>query len=92
MNKKETIKMAAQYADISEKDIRKAVEAFLCTLSNALDFEEEVTIPDFGKFSVKECAPFKYRDPNTVEMKVYPARKRVKFKPYANITNYYMKF
>lgn len=92
MNKKETIKLAARYAGISVKDERKAVEAFLCAVSAILDYEEEVVIPDFGKFSVKEYKAFHYRNAVTGEMDTFPATKRVKFKPYSNFTNYYAKY
>lgn len=92
MNKKETIRLAACYAGKSVKDEQKAVEGFLCAISALLGNQEEVVIPDFGKFTVQKYAGSRYRHPKTGEMETRPATKRVKFKPYGNITNYYTKY
>lgn len=92
MNKKAIIKAAALKAGLPVKSEQKAVEAFLCAVSDILKSEKEVILPDFGKFSVKECAEHNVRLPQTGEIITIPATKRVRFKPFGNITNYSRKY
>lgn len=52
---------------------QKTVETFLCAVSAILDYEDEVVISDFGKFSVKEYKAFRYRNAVTGEMETFLA-------------------
>lgn len=92
MNKNELIRKAAFEAGLSVKDGRKAVEAFLCAVSDMLSEEKEVVIPDFGRFTVQEYAAHRYRNPRTGEVETTPPTKRIRFKPFGNITNYSRKY
>ena len=92
MNKKAIIKKAAGDAGLSIKNEQKAVEAFLCAVSDILKDEKEVILPDFGKFTVQHYAEHNVRHPQTGEIVSVPATKRVRFKPFGNITNYSRKY
>lgn len=54
MNKKKIIKKAAINADLTVKEEQKAVEAFLCAVSDILKEGREVFLPDFGRFYVRK--------------------------------------
>lgn len=92
MTKNELIRLAALGAGMSMKDEQKAIDSFLSVISDAMADEQEVVIPDFGKFFVKECAAHRVINPNTHEPMTIPATKRVRFKAYANLVNYGIKY
>lgn len=92
MNKKSIIKTAAFKSLMPYKAELKAVDAFLCTISDALKDGREVNIPDFGRFYVQDCPERQGRNPQTGEVITIPATKRIRFKPYGNITNLSMKY
>ena len=92
MNKKELIKEAAGKAGLSFKSEQEAIDAFLGVISDALKKEDDVVIPDFGRFTVQKFAERRIRHPKTGEAMVIPSTKRVRFKPYGNITEYAMKY
>jgi DNA-binding protein HU-beta len=92
MNKKNLIRKAALEADLSLGDEKKAVDAFLCAVSDMLRENKEVIIPDFGRFYVKDCPERKFRHPQTGELFLTPATKRVRFKPFGNVTSYALKY
>jgi DNA-binding protein HU-beta len=92
MNKKSIIKTAAFKSLMPYKAELKAVDAFLCTISDALKEGKEVNIPDFGRFYVQDCPERQGRNPQTGEVITIPATKRIRFKPYGNITNLSMKY
>lgn len=92
MNKKALIKRAAFDAGLSVKNEQKAVEAFLCAVSDILKSEKEVIIPDFGRFTVKGYGEHNVRHPQTGETITVPPTKRVRFKPFGNIFNYRRKY
>ena len=50
MNKKKLLRKAALETGLSIKEVEKAVDAFLCAVSDILREDGEVIIPDFGKF------------------------------------------
>ena len=54
MNKKKLLRKAALETSLSIKEVEKAVDAFLCAVSDILREDGEVIIPDFGKFYVRE--------------------------------------
>lgn len=92
MNKKKIIKKAAINADLTVKEEQKAVEAFLCAVSDILKEDREVFLPDFGRFYVRKCAERQVRNPQTGEMMTVPATKRIRFKPSESITHYTLKY
>lgn len=92
MNKKNLIRKAAGKAGLSIKDEINAVDSFLATISDSLKEGRDVVLPDFGRFSVVDCAEREVRNPQTGEKMTVPAKKRVRFKAFGNITHYGIKY
>ena len=92
MNKKKLIRKAAFEAGLSLKDEEKAVDAFLCAVSDMLREDKEVVIPDFGKFYTLQLGERTCRNPQTGEEFIAPPVKRVRFRAFGNVTNYTLKY
>ena len=60
---------------------REAVEAILLIIKSSLENSEDVLLSGFGKFSVKEKAARKGRNPKTGDTVMIEARRVVTFKP-----------
>ena len=86
MNKTEFIKEVAEKSGLSKIDAKKAVEAFVETVSNELKEGGKVTLLGFGSFSVAEKSARKGVNPKTKQPIEIPARKSVKFKAGAELT------
>ncbi len=80
MNKTEFISAVAEKAGLSKVDAKKAVDAFVETVSNELKTGGKVALLGFGSFSVSEKAARKGVNPKTKATISIPARKSVKFK------------
>lgn len=80
MNKSEFISSVAEKSGLSKADAKKAVDAFVETVSNELKEGGKVSILGFGSFSVTEKAARKGINPKTKETIEIAARKAVKFK------------
>ena len=80
MNKTEFIGAVAKNADLSKEDAKKAVEAFIEEVENALKEGDSVNLIGFGSFSVVEKAARLGVNPKTKESITISARKVVKFK------------
>lgn len=80
MNKTEFINAVSEKAGLSKADAKKAIDAFVCTVSNELKAGGKVALLGFGSFSVAEKAARKGVNPKTKEAINIPARKSVKFK------------
>ena len=86
MNKAEFINAVAEKSGLSKIDAKKAVEAFVETVSNELKEGGKVTLLGFGSFSVAEKSARKGVNPKTKQPIEIPARKSVKFKAGAELT------
>ena len=86
MNKTEFINAAAEKSGLSKIDAKKAVEAFVETVSNELKEGGKVALLGFGSFSVAEKSARKGVNPKTKQPIEIPARKSVKFKAGAELT------
>lgn len=80
MNKTEFINTVAAKAGLSKVDAKKAVEAFVETVSDELKSGGKVALLGFGSFSVTEKSARKGVNPKTKQPINIPARKSVKFK------------
>ena len=60
---------------------REAVETILSTMKSCLENGDDVLLSGFGKFSLKNKATRKGRNPQTGEEMILDARKVVTFKP-----------
>ncbi|WP_285815316.1 HU family DNA-binding protein [Phocaeicola sartorii] len=86
MNKTEFINAVAEKSGLSKTDAKKAVEAFVETVSNELKEGGKVALLGFGSFSVAEKSARKGINPKTKQPIEIPARKSVKFKAGAELT------
>lgn len=87
MNKADFINSVAEKSGLSKADSKKAVEAFVETVTSELKAGGKVALLGFGAFSVSEKAARKGVNPKTKESIEIPARKAVKFKPGAELND-----
>ena len=86
MSKTEFINAVAEKSGLSKVDAKKAVEAFVETVSSELKEGGKVALLGFGSFSVAEKSARKGVNPKTKQPIEIPARKSVKFKAGAELT------
>ena len=86
MNKTEFINAVAEKSGLSKVDAKKAVEAFVETVSSELKEGGKVALLGFGSFSVAEKSARKGVNPKSKQPIEIPARKSVKFKAGAELT------
>ena len=79
MNKTEFINAVAEKSGLSKVDAKKAVEAFVETVSSELKEGGKVALLGFGSFSVAEKSARKGVNPKTKQPIEIPARKRNAF-------------
>ena len=87
MNKTEFINAVAEKSGLSKVDAKKAVEAFVETVSSELKEGGKVALLGFGSFSVAEKSARKGVNPKTKQPIEIPARKSVKFKAGAELAD-----
>lgn len=80
MNKKQFIDHLVEHTDSSKDEAEKHLEAFTTAVSEALKAGEEVQLPGFGKFYVREQKAREGRNPQTGESMQIEARKVPAFK------------
>lgn len=85
MNKTELIKAVAEKAGLSQNDAKKALDATIATIADALAANDKVTLIGFGTFGVAEKAARTGINPRTKEKIEIAARKQVKFKAGAEL-------
>jgi Bacterial nucleoid DNA-binding protein len=83
MNKTDFIGAVAKSAGLTKVDAKKAVEAFIGTVEDAVKKGDKVALLGFGSFTVVKKAARKGVNPKTKKPINIPARKVVKFKPGA---------
>ena len=87
MNKTEFINAVAEKSGLSKVDAKKAVEAFVETVSSELKDGGKVALLGFGSFSVAEKSARKGVNPKTKQPIEIAARKSVKFKAGAELAD-----
>ena len=87
MNKTEFVSSIAEQAGLSKVDAKKAVDAFVETVTAELKAGGKVTLLGFGTFSAVEKAARIGVNPRTKETIEIAARKVAKFKPGAELTD-----
>ncbi|MGM9867784.1 MAG: HU family DNA-binding protein [Lepagella sp.] len=85
MNKTGLVNEIAAKAQLNKVDAKKALEATLQTIAEALKNEDKVQLIGFGTFAVVDKPERTGINPLTKEKIVIPARKVVKFKPAAEL-------
>ena len=85
MNKTELVAQIAEVAGLSKVDAKKALEAALGAVKDALAKGEKVSLIGFGTLAVVERPERKGINPSTKQAITIPARKAVKFKAGAEL-------
>ena len=80
MNKAELIHAMAAESKMTKVDTKKALEAFISTVSKSLKKGDRVTLIGFGSWNVIKKAARKGRNPQTGKEIKIAAKKVVKFK------------
>jgi DNA-binding protein HU-beta len=80
MNKKQVIERMVEHTDSPKGEATKHLEAFTASITEALQAGEEVQLPGFGKFYVREQKAREGRNPQTGESMQIEARKVPAFK------------
>lgn len=81
MNKAELVADVAERMGESKMKAEEAVNAVFDALTNALKTGQDVRLPNFGVFDVKETAARTARNPQTKEEVAVPAGKKARFRP-----------
>jgi DNA-binding protein HU-beta len=87
MNKTELINAIAAGAELSKADSKKALDAFIATVSKALKDGDKVALVGFGTFSVAERGARTGINPATKQPITIPAKKVAKFKAGAELAD-----
>ncbi|MCF8231927.1 MAG: HU family DNA-binding protein [Bacteroidales bacterium] len=87
MNKAELIEAMASKADLTKADAKKALDAFIDATTKSLKKGDRVALVGFGSFSVAKRAARTGRNPKTGQEMQIPAKKVVKFKPGADLSD-----
>ena len=87
MNKAELIDAIAEEAGLSKADAKKALEAFLASIEKTLKKGDKISLVGFGSWSVSEKPAREGRNPKTGETIKIAAKKVVKFKAGAELSN-----
>lgn len=81
MNNSDLADQIAAAHNITKADAKKLVDAVFAGIANAAAKGEEVSLPGFGKFKVKESAAREGRNPSTGATIQIPASKKLGFTP-----------
>ena len=87
MNKTELVEKIAAGADLSKVDSRKALEAAIAAIKDALVAGDKVALVGFGTFSVSERPAREGINPATKEKISIAAKKVAKFKAGAELAD-----
>ena len=87
MNKTELIEKIAVGADLSKGDAKKALEATIEAIKNALVEGDKIQLIGFGTFSVSERPAREGINPATKEKITIAAKKVAKFKAGAELAD-----
>ncbi|MCU6453360.1 HU family DNA-binding protein [Sphingomonas sp. A2-49] len=79
MNAKELAKQIAGQHGMTEKQVRELLDAALEAIAQAAARGEEVNLPGFGKFKVKESPERSGRNPASGEVITIAASKKLTF-------------
>lgn len=83
---KETEKRQETDVKLTRADAKRALDAFIDTTTKALGEGDTVSLGEFGSFSISKRSARKGRNPQTGKEIKIPAKKIVKFKPGAELS------
>ena len=87
MNKADLISAIAAKAELTKVDAKKALDAFIEVSGGAMKKGERITLVGFGTFSVNERNARNGRNPRTGAKIKIAAKKVVRFKAGAELTD-----
>ncbi len=87
MNKAELIDAMASHSGLTKADAKKALDSFIGATTEALKKGDRVALVGFGSFSVSKREERKGRNPQTGKEITIPAKKVVKFKAGAELSD-----
>ena len=87
MNKTELVEKIAAAADLSKADSKKALEATITAIKDALVAGDKVSLVGFGTFSISERPAREGINPATKEKISIAAKKVAKFKAGAELAD-----
>lgn len=87
MNKSELIDAIAAESGLTKTDSKKALEAVVASVGNALKAGDKISLVGFGTFSVTERPERTGRNPQTKQTITIPAKKVVRFKPGSELSD-----
>lgn len=87
MNKFQLITAMAEESGLTKADTKKALDAFMASVSKALKEDGRVSLVGFGTFTVSERAERTGINPSTKQKITIPAKKVVKFKAGAELAD-----
>ena len=87
MNKTELVEKIAAGADITKVDAKKALDAAIAAVKDALIAGDKVSLVGFGTFSINERGSREGINPATKEKITIAAKKVVKFKAGAELAD-----
>lgn len=87
MNKAELINAIATESGLSKADSKKALDAFITTVTETLKKGDKVSLVGFGVFSVGERAGRTGINPSTKAPITIPAKKVAKFKAGTDLSD-----
>lgn len=85
MNKTELINAISEKSGLTKVESKKALEAFVGSVTKEVKAGGKVTLVGFGSFSVTQKAARKGINPRTKAVINIPAKKSVKFKAGADL-------
>lgn len=86
MNKSDLIQAMAAQSGLSKTDAKKALDAFISSVTKALKAGDKVALVGFGTFSVSERASRTGINPSTKQPIEIPTKKVAKFKAGADLS------
>ncbi len=87
MNKAELVEAIASESGLSKADAKRALDAFVSSTTGALKAGDRVALVGFGSFSLSARAARKGRNPQTGKEIKIAAKKVVKFKAGAELSD-----
>lgn len=87
MNKAELLTAMAAESGMSKNDCKKALDAFISTVTKTLKAGDKVSLVGFGTFSVAERAERTGINPSTKAAITIPAKRVAKFKVGAELAD-----
>ncbi len=87
MNKTDLVKKIAEGAGISQAEAKKALDATIAAVKDALAKNDKVALVGFGTFSVAERLAHEGINPATKQKIQIPAKKVAKFKAGAELAD-----